>query len=851
MDLNNHKQGIDPTKGLASQEVEARQKKYGPNALPETPREPFVSILLRQFNNPFIYMLLSAALFKLFLQDYPDAGIIISIVIINSLIGAIQESRAYKILGSLKNYLQLTCIVVRDGKRTIIPTEQLVPGDIVILQQGDRVPADVQVIETYSLMVDESAFTGESNSVIKDEKNNILLMGTTLLTGSGIALVIATGASTELGKLKKSSEKITYEIPLKGELDELAKVFLFIVIIASISLFIIGIARGMPIETMVLTLTSLFVSIVPAGIPLISTIVLAIGTYRMAQANVLIKNMPSIETLGRLETLVVDKTGTLTYNEQMVLEVLAGDKHYTVTGKGYLPEGLLLHNNKEVLNLDKDLINLVHAAALLDNSLLEFNTQQKKFMLKGEPMQAALGVFARKLGFDKERIHKECPLLEEIPFEAAKRLSGGYYQCAEEPQTFLMGSPESIFSLCKHDTKRAQQACNDMFSKGLRVVALAKSNNNPHELEQVELLGVLGMQDAIRPHVNELVAQARKAGLRIVMATGDHLKTALFVGTQTGIYQENRGDAILEGKDFQNLEEKELNEKLLTTTLIARVTPQDKLAIIRAYHYKGIIVGMTGDGVNDAPALVAADVGIAMGKSGTEVAQDSADIVLLDDSLASIFAGITQGRAIISALRRVVAFLLAINISEVLLIGITLVFGLPLPLLALQLLWQHLLTDSFLDVGIGLEPAETKMGHPTKGRVSLFDRSLFIKLCIDITTAVGVSLLLFMWYAQTNIALARTMVLVTFSFFQWFNSWNLRSETRSLFTMNPFSNIWLLIITLCVVSLQVFAINNPTFSTWLGVVPLTQQQWLLAGSAASSIILFEEIRKFCQRKRWI
>lgn len=837
----------DPRQGLSSQEVALRQEKYGLNSLPEIPVDSFSTILLRQFNNPFIYILLCAAVFKLFLQDYPDAGIIIAIVIINALIGAIQESRAYKTLGSLKKFLQLTCIVIRDGKRSIIATQELVPGDIIVLQEGDRVPADARVIEAHHIKVDESAFTGESVAINKDENNNILFMGTALVMGSGVAIVTATGALTELGKLKQASEKITNEIPLKSELDELAKVFLAFTIIASISLFIIGILHGMPLETMVLTLTSLFVSIVPKGIPIISTIVLAIGTYRMAQAHVLIKRMTSIETLGRLETLVIDKTGTLTYNEQMVLEVFTGNKLYTVTGKGYLPEGHVFHNNVQVLQPDQELVALGRAAALLDTSLLECNPHQK-CMVKGEPMQAALGVFARKLGFDKERLHTECATVQEIPFDAAKRVSGGYYQCAEKKQTFLMGSPETIFALCKHDTSQAQKACNQMFHKGLRVIALAKSSQKPDALENVELLGVLGMQDAIRPNVNELVDQARKAGLRIVMATGDHLQTALFVGTQTDIYQESRGDAILEGKDFQNLEEQALNEKLLNTTIIARVTPQDKLAIIRAYHYKGIIVGMTGDGVNDAPALVAADVGIAMGKSGTEVAQGAADIILLDDSLASIFAGIIQGRSIISTLRRVIAFLLAINISEVLLIGITLIFGLPLPLLALQLLWQHLLTDSFLDVGISLEPAEKTIATPTKGRVKLFDRSMLIKLCIDIITAVGGSLLLFMWYAQTDLALARTMVLVTFSFFQWFNSWNLRSETRSLFTMNPFANIWLLIITLCVATLQIFAINSTTLSSWLNVTPLTLQQWLIAGFTASFIIIFEEIRKLCLRK---
>lgn len=850
---NNHEQAPQSMEGLSSSEVALRQKKYGPNALPEPLQESFTIILLRQFNNPFIYLLLLAALFKLFLKDYPDAIIIFGIVVINGLIGALQESRAYKVLSNLKKILQLTCIVIRDGAQKIIPAQDLVPGDVIVLQEGERVPADARVINAVDLKLDESMFTGESLAVTKDEKNNQLLMGSALLTGKGIAVVTATGSATELGKLKHSTEQITNEIPLKGELDELATVFLFFTIFASIALFIIGIIRGMSLETLILTLTSLFVSIVPKGIPIISTIVLAIGTYRMAQAHVLVKRMTAIETLGRLETLVVDKTGTLTYNEQMVLEVFTGGHLYTVTGHGYKPEGKILRDDNTAHNAqgDTDLITLARAAAVLDHSLLEWNIKDQNFILKGEPLQAALGIFAHKVGLDKTRIQQECPLLEEFPFDPTTRLYGGYYQCSHDAYTFLMGSPEAIFARCPQKLVREHTACANMLAQGLRVIVLARTKEKPHEVHTVEFLGVVGMQDAIRPEVHALVQQARDAGLRIVMATGDHLETALYVGTQTGMYQKNRGDETLEGKDFQNLEEEDLNKKLLNTTIIARVTPQNKLDIIRAYHYKGIIVGMTGDGVNDAPALVAADVGIAMGKIGTEVAQSSADIILLDDSLKSIFAGIIQGRTIIATLRRVISFLLAINISEVLLIAFTLVFGLPLPLLAIQLLWQHLLTDSFLDVGLSLEPAEKTIRPPTKGQVKLFDRSLFIKLCIDITTAVGGTLVLFMWYAQTDLALARTMVLVTFSFFQWFNAWNLRSEYRSLFTMNPFANVWLLIITICITTLQILAINNPVVSAWLHLTPLTQQQWLIAGGTASFIIVFEEIRKFCLRRQWI
>lgn len=840
----------NPTEGLSSEEVRIRQKKYGANDLPEVVPDAFLIIVLRQFNNPFIYLLVLAALFKLFLQDYPDAGIIIGIVIINGLIGAAQENRAYNVLAGLKKIIKLTCIVLRNGTQKIIPNSDLVPGDIIVLQEGDNVPADSRVISGANLKMDEAMFTGESASVEK-KVNDSLLMGTALISGNCLALVTATGSITKLGKLKQSIEQITNEIPLKKDLDDLAKLFLIFTIIASITLLVFGVMRGISLETMVLTLTSLFVSIVPKGIPIISTIVLAIGTYRMAQAHVLVKRMTAIETLGRVETLIVDKTGTLTYNEQMVLEVFTGNRFYSVTGQGYRLQGNIVLNGERTIDAEKDphLAALARACALLDHSLLEYNTTDNTFILKGEPIQAALGVFAHKAGIDKNRIQKECPLVQELPFDHIKRIQGGYFDCAQA-ESYIVGSPEAIFALCSQKYSEAQEACANMLARGLRVVALAYTPNSIEQLyaAPLELLGLCGMQDSIRPGINQLVQQARDAGLRVVMATGDHRETALYVGTQTGIFKKDRGDAVLEGKDFKNLEEKELNEKLLNTTIIARVTPEDKLAIIRAYHYQGIVVGMTGDGVNDAPALVGADVGIAMGQMGTKVAQDAADIILLDDSLQSIFAGIVQGRTIIATLRRVISFLLAINISEVLLIAATLIFDLPLPLLAVQLLWQHLLTDSFLDVGISLEPAEKTIRPPTKGQVKLFDRSLIIKLFIDIITAVGTTIFLFAWYAQTDLNLARTMVLVTFSFFQWFNAWNLRSDYKSLFTMNPFDNIWLLIITVSVALLQVIAVNNAYLGSWLRLTPLTLEQWAIAGLAASLIIIFDEIRKIYVRK---
>lgn len=844
----------DIHQGLSDAEVVRRRERFGLNQLPAAPLDSWLSIVLRQFKSPFIYLLVAAASIKVMLGSVHDAIIIGIILLINALIGAFQEGRAQNLLASLSKFLATTCIVIRNGKRTIVAEDQLVPGDLIVLQEGWRVPADARLVEAASLSIDEASLTGESISVTKDaaplpgseiprtDQHNMVSMGTLVLAGTGIGIVVATATATEFGKIQQQlTAQETPEMPLKRDLDTLAYLSLAVSVVVSIAVFIIGVKRGYGVQTMLFTLTSLFVSVVPESIPIIATIVLSVGAYRMARSHVLIKRLPTIEALGRIEVLIVDKTGTLTRNEQMVVEVVAGGEHYTVTGQGYLPHGTILKNAIPLitpLTASSALASFARAAALLDYAEIAYDADGNVKELKGEPIQAALGIFAGKAGVDKEAIRREYRLIEESPFDATERTSNMTFSHDGHAITLHIGAPEVIMRNYHAQSASAQGAFEAMAAQGLRVVALAQNG---------DFLGLAGMQDALRTDVAATVAEAQRAGLRIVMATGDHKATAMYVARSAGIYRE--GDEVLEGKDFRTLPDEILGKKLTSASVIARVTPSDKVDIVRAFHYRGTIVGMTGDGVNDAPALAMADVGIAMGRIGTEVAKEAADVVLLDDALQSIIAGIAQGRSILISLRRILLFLLTENLSEVSIICLSVVFGLPLPLLALQILWQHLMTDSFLDIALSMEPAQQHLVTREKAPSCLFDKEIFRKIARMAFVATFGTLGVFWWYYQQDLALARTMVSITFTFFQWFNAWNLRSEYTSILAMNPFSNVWLLGMSAALLVSQIILFSVPSLRTAFQFVPLSWQQWCVAAAVASIIVVIEEVHKWRKRRR--
>ncbi len=660
--------------GLSTDEACLRLKRDGLNQLTEGKQETWLSIFISQFESPLIYVLILAAAIIFFIGEQKlDAFIISGVLLFNAIIGTIQEGRTSNIIASLRRLITTKSIVIRDEKRDIIDDQNLVVGDIIILKEGERVPADARVFEVDRLQVDEAILTGESVPIAKeitsnDEKKTIVFKGTYVVAGSGKAVVIATGENTEIGKLHRSIEEINTDIPLKKELTRLSYVILLFILAMCVILFIIGLWSGRPVRELLVMLTALFICVIPEGLPVVLTLVLVTGAYRMAKNQVLIRNLQGVEALGRTDVIVIDKTGTLTRNEMMVTAVATKDNRYTVTGEGYFVTGEILSDNKPVtIDAASDLGQMGIATCLLNSSELSFHEQTRLFDIKGDPTEAALSVFAKKMvpGVGC----RPYELLYEIPFDSQRKYHAGFYKNGNETIAFIIGAPEVLFARSATGVTKFQDELAKYLEHGLRVIAVAKKivTISAHDEKAYEallerditILGVCAIQDSIRPEVGAMVAQARSAGLQVVMATGDHEKTALYVAHEVGIYKE--GDRIISGPQLASMSDQELLPLLSMITVYARVSPDDKVRIINLFHKKDRIVAMTGDGVNDVPSLLAADLGIAMGRIGTEVTKQAADLILLDDSFVNIITALAQGGHIFYSIRLIVLYFFVIR----------------------------------------------------------------------------------------------------------------------------------------------------------------------------------------------
>ena len=872
----------DCSKGLSADDVKSRKKQFGTNVIPEKGPDSWLVIFMRQFKSPLIYILLVAALIIYFVgPDKFDAFIITGILLFNALIGTIQEGRTSRILAGLKKFIVSDCVVVRNGNNHVIDSAQLVPGDVVLLQEGQRVPADIRLIEANNFHIDEAILTGESLEVLKHsspiaehvapimDQRNMVFKGTYILTGSGKGVVVAIGTQTEVGKIHLSAQEIQTEIPLKKELNKLSVWILVFILTVCLILLIAGIVTGHPFKELLVTLTALFICVVPEGLPVVLTLVLVSGVYRMAKLRVLVKKMQAVETLGRTDVIVIDKTGTLTRNEMMITHVWADSIHWHVTGHGYHPQGQLLKNDQHITQLDdyKNLRLLGQACIFLSNAQVSPIPGQDRFTIKGDPTEAALFILGQKLGVSKQLLEKEWKRIGEIPFDSKLKYHAVLCSNGTEGVIFVSGAPETLFAWVHELPERTKEELAIFLSDGLRVVAFAYVQVDVATLEEIDsqrvpiekilsqdltFLGLCGIQDAIRSEVKEVIQETIKAGLHVVMATGDHKETALYVAKAVDIF--HVGDGVLEGSKLQILSDSELKKLISSTTVYSRVSPANKLKLIQLYHAQGHVVAMTGDGVNDVPSLVAADIGIAMGGIGTEVAKEVADIVLLDDSFVHIVTAIKEGRHIFYTLRRVILYFFATNMGEVLIMLFAMSYlfinpTFPLPLAAAQILWLNLITDGFLDMALSMEPHEkgllnkemiTSKHHIVDGNI--LKKTLFMALPM----AIG-SLGIFMHYYKTDLALARTMALMTMAMFQWFNAWNCRSERQSIFTLGLFSNPWLIAGTVFVLLLQLIIVYVPFMQLIFKTVSLSLHDWVIICSVSSSIVLFEELRKWLTR----
>lgn len=905
--------------GLTEEEALGRLRDVGPNKLPEAKTDSLGTIFLRQFKSPLIYVLLIASIAVFLMGEIGDGVIILVVLIFNAIIGTFQEGKAQNTLLALKEFIETKGVVVREGKELIIPDEEIVPGDIIILQEGQKVPADARIISSHGITVDEAALTGESVPVHKvadmlnnDLKNispidqkNMVFKGTHVVAGNGRAVVVATGSETVIGQISKEVSMVDAEIPLKANIRHLSHLIIAVVVGMITILFLVGVGLGKSAEEMFMVGVSLAISMIPEGLPIVITLVLAQGVWRMGKRRALVKRLQAVGSLGQVQIVAADKTGTLTKNEMMVQKLYVNGKFFEIEGVGYEPKGDIVvradsASLPQIISPPdfQELILAGRIASFCSNARIaqyENNTSlaqtensnetQKQWHVSGDPTEAALLILAEKIGFKKDELLAQHPVLEEIPFDYKTKYHAVINSVENSPFLSVVGAPETVLNLSstiwhyRADSKlsgasklipltsnRRSELENvfiKMSEEGLRVLACAfrypfsdhipkddsLKNKNPKSghVANLVFIGFIGIRDTLRPEVEESVRRAKAAGVRVVMITGDHKITARAIAAEAGIF--SPGDEVVIGEELNRFSEQELLDILPKVSVFARVTPEHKLKIIQAYQRAGKIIAMTGDGVNDAPSLVASDIGVAMGKIGTEVAKEASDVVLLNDNFGSIISAIEEGRSIFRTIKKVLLYLFSTNIGEMLTIAGALVLGYPLPILAAQIIWLNLVTDGFLDVALALEPKEKDLlaGKFEKTNKYLIDGIMLQRIIIMAIPMMIGTLYIFSKYFSADLQKAWTISLVCLAMFQWWNAWNCRSANESIFKMNPFSNRYLILAIFIVVLLQILAVYNPVMQQILNTKPLELREWFILLPIAFSVVVVEEIRKLLYR----
>ena len=748
-----------------------------------------------------------------------------------------------------------------------------------MLQEGEKVPADARVLISHSLKIDEATLTGESIPVNKSvdslqspnlppaEQVNMVFKGTYVVRGNGKAIVVATGSETVVGRIAEEISVSMTEIPLAANIRYLSRLIIITVLSVSTFLFIFGTAVGYSVERMFTTAVALSVSAIPEGLPIVLTLVLATGVWRMGKRNALVKRLQAVEALGQARVIAVDKTGTLTKNEIVVEKAYVGGMLYDISGVGYESKGEVRLEGTVITAAEHpDLARLGEIAALTANARAMFSEELSRWRVAGDPTEAAISVFGQKLGFHKYDLENASPLISELPFDSNTKYHAVLSKMHGGNILFVAGAPEVVLTLCNkvrsHDSSLSlsekertelETRFLEMSKDGLRIVALAEKHHigemlSSEDITHLTFVGFLGMKDGLRSEVPEAMRRAIAAGMRVVMITGDHKVTARAVAREAGIYHD--GDVVLTGDEINELSDRQLSERIGNVSVFARMTPEHKLRIVKVYKLRGEIVAMTGDGVNDAPSLVAADLGVAMGGIGTEVAKEASDIILLDDNFGSIVSAVEEGRSIYKTIKKVILYLFSTNLGEIFVLVGALLLALPLPLLPSQIIWLNFVTDPFLDAALAMDPKEKGLlkGTFERPKKYLIDASMIRRMPLMAVTMAAGTLFLFSLHVD-DLAKALTISLTTLAVFQWFNAWNCRSEEDSIFTKNIFSNKFLLGATCIVIVLQLLAVYTPFLQKVLHLMPLALSEWLLIIVVGSSIVIVEEIRKLLMRRR--
>jgi len=851
--------------GLGEEEARTRLARYGPNEIRREHEISPAKIFLSQFSSFIVYILIAAVFISFILHEYIDGAVIIVILIVNALLGFFQEYKAEKAIESLKKMAALQATVIRDGRKMRINSNGLVPGDVIVFEAGDRIPADARIIEGYLLEVMESSLTGESHSVRKDsapidntatlgDMKNMVFGGTNVTSGSGKAVVVRTGMDTEMGRIAESIESVEDdETPLQKKLDLLGRRLGILTLITCGTIIAFGIFKGGNFLEMIMVGVSLAVAAVPEGLPIVVTIALALGVKRMVGQNALVKRLPSVETLGCTTVICTDKTGTLTRNEMTVTKLFVNDTIIDITGTGYGTSGRFMSSGEEIDPSSAEL--LLRIGALNNDAALS-----EKGAVIGDPTEACLIVSAAKAGLESSILKERFPRIHEIPFDSERKRKSTVHRSNDGLVMYTKGAPDVVLKRCSRiDTDGKVSSLTDQVrnlimeknrqfaSQALRVLAFTYkplgTSKEADESDENNLIfvGLQGMIDPPRDEVRNAIHRCRSAGIRSVMITGDYALTAQAIAHQLGI----EGDAV-SGEELEKMHDEALKKTVKETSIFSRVNPEHKIRIVRALREAGEVVAMSGDGINDAPALKEADIGIAMGITGTDVTKETADMVLLDDRYTSIVKAVEQGRGIYENIKKFVNYLLSSNLGEVLILFIAMIIGfressgaIVMPLLATQILWMNLVTDGLPAVAIGVDPIrkgimDAAPRNPDE-RIITKDMAMNI-VAISLLMAAGV-LFLFHRFLPQGEAVGRTVAFTSIVMLEMVRVTMIRSQYK----LPLFSNLFLIGAILLSVLLQVAVVYVPVMNVIFKTTPLALYHWGYIGAVMAVMFVIGTI----------
>jgi Ca2+-transporting ATPase len=860
--------------GLTDAEAAARRERYGPNELKAAERISPWRILLEQFKNVLILILLGATVLSVALGHGIESLVIAVIVLFAVLLGFIQEYRAERAIESLKKLAAPNATVLRGGVEKKVPARDVVPGDVVLLHTGDRVPADARLLEAVNLQAEEAALTGESVAVEKHvdtlagalpvgDRKNVVHAGTVLTYGRGRAVVVATGMQTEFGRIAQLLETVeTGRTPLQKNLDKVGSVLARVAFVVVAVIVGLGLFRGQPFVEMLIFGIALAVAVVPEALPAVVTISLALGVQRMVKRNALIRRLPAVETLGSTSVICSDKTGTLTKDEMTVRRVWVGGELLDVSGAGYEPTGEF---SREGVKLEPSaaLRELLEAGVLASDATLERGPTG--FHVNGDPTEGALVVLAAKAGLEKAALDAQCPRLGEVPFSSETKRMATLNRTPRGRSVFVKGAPEVVLAACSHalgpagdapldeaGRDRVLDAAKQLAHGALRVLAIARRHDATLEQagEGLTLLGLVGMIDPPRPEAFDALRRCESAGIRVVMITGDHPETAQAVARELGVLKAGR---VVSGPELDGWDEARLAKEVGGIDVFARVSPAHKLRVVTALQQLGHVVAMTGDGVNDAPSLRKADIGIAMGITGTDVSRDAAAMTLTDDSFASIVAAVEEGRRVFGNIKKYLMYLLSSNIGEIGLMAGTAALGMPLPLTAVQILYVNLATDGLPALALAVDPPEDDLmrRHPRDAKVGIFTRPVVVLMAVGGIWSTLVNVSLFWWatHSGRSLAQAMSMTFASLVFIQFFKAYNYRSDRASVWR-RPFANRWLNVAIGWEIGLILLILYVPFLQGLFDTFALTLEDWAIVGGSAFTVVPVIELAKWMERRGW-